>query len=228
MPIMGAKYRATYLGKDGADNFIRRIIEDDLSPDQVAGWMFGASRNIGGGATSLVAKRVKTVLGANSDEWGAVRRAAWEHITTNTTGKNKFGPQQIVSNISELVEKNGKGYTLARELFSDAELQGMREFRNMLKVLVPPQKATNPSGSGYQVERGIKTLLQGFAGLMGSNAGGPVAGAATVAAVREGGDFVGNLAARAAVRGIVHSGSVRGAIGGGTGLSSVLQDEFLR
>jgi hypothetical protein len=222
-----SKYRQTFLSKDGADNFIRKIVQDDLAPDQVAGWLFGGARNIGGGQTSLVAKRVKGILGPESEEWGAVRRAAWDHITKNTEGKDPYGPQQIASNISDLLE--GKGKTLGAELFDERERQVMAEFRDMLKVLVPPKMATNPSGSGYQVERGMQMILQGMAGMMGGAAAGPVGAAASAGAVRTGSNFSGTLAARAAARGItVPPPSVPGAVGAGVGASGAAQDQTFR
>ena len=222
-----SKYRQTFLSKDGADNFIRKIVQDDLAPDQVAGWLFGGARNIGGGQTSLVAKRVKGILGPESEEWGAVRRAAWDHITRNVEGKQPYGPQQIASNISDLLD--GKGKTLGTELFDDRERQVMTEFRDMLNVLVPPKMATNPSGSGYQVERGMQLILQGMAGMMGSAAAGPVGAVATAGAVRTGSNFSGTLAARAAARGItVPPASVPVAVGAGVGASGAAQEQTSR
>lgn len=221
-----SRYKNTFLSREGADNFIRKIVQEDLSEDQVASWLFGASNNVGGGRTSLVARRVKDILGEDSPEFGAVRRAAWEHITTPVEGKSK-GPQAIASQISELLD--GKGQTLSRVLYTDRERQAMGEFRNMLRLLEPPQKATNRSGSGYQVERGMQTLLQGFAGLVGSGAGGPVAGAGAAGAVSFGNSFSGALQARAAAQGITFPAtSVPAAVGAGVAAGSQAQERYTR
>lgn len=222
-----SKYRSTFLSRDGADNFVRKIVEDDLAPDQVAGWLFGGARNIGGGQTSLVARRVRDILGPESEEWGAVRRAAWDHITKNTEGKAPYGPQQVASNLSDLLD--GKGKTLGAEIFSEQERQAIGEFRDMLNVLIPPRMATNPSGSGYQVERGAQMLLQGMAAIFGGSAGGPVGAAATAGAVSAGTNFSGTLAARAAARGLVlPPASVPVAVGAGVGASGAAQDQTIR
>lgn len=222
-----SRYRSTFLGKDGADNFIRKIVEDDLAPDQVAGWLYGSSRNIGGGQTSLVAARVKSILGEESPEWGAVRRAAWDHITTATDGRTPLGVQAVQSNISELV--SGKGQTLSRELFTSDEIKVLKEFRNMLTVLVPPRKATNASGSGYQVERGMQAMLQGAAAMAGSSLGGPLTGAATGGAVKAGSSLRGAIQARSAVSGVVPRGaSVPIAIGAGVASGAAVQEQLVR
>lgn len=221
------QYRSTFLGKDGPANFIRKIVEDDLAPDQVASWMFGASDKIGGGSTSVLARRVKDILGPDSPEWGAVRRAAWDYVTTATEGRQPYGPQRIVSNISELLD--GKGKTLGRELFTEQELRVMAEFRDMMKVLIPPAKATNPSGSGYEMQRFAQQMMQSMAGLAGGAAGGPFAGMATSGAVNASGNFSGAVAARAATKGIVPGPpSIPASVGAGVGAAASAQDQVGR
>lgn len=224
-----SKYRSTFLSREGADNFIRKIVEDDLAPDQVASWLYGASTNIGGGQSSLVAKRVKDILGPDSQEWSAVRRAAWDRITQTTPGRDDFGPQAIASNISELLD--GKGLTLGRELFTDQERLVMGEFRDMLKVLVPPRKSTNPSGSSYDVQRSAQEMTRMLAGMIfGQGTGTGVVGAAGARqAVEVGGNFSATLQSRAAARGLTFKpASVPAAIGAGVGSSAAIQEETIR
>jgi hypothetical protein len=217
-----AKYRNTFLSRKGADNFVRKIVEDDLSPDQVAGWLYGAATTPGGGQTSLVARRVREILGPGSAEWQSVKRAAWDHITKAPEGKD-FGPQRVANNLSEFL--GGKGKTLSRELFSDNELRQIGEFRDLLKTLTPPQKATNPSGSGYEIQRGFMQLL----GVMAGSAGGPLGAMAGREAVMQGSDFTAGMAAKAAARGIVSApASVSTAVGSGVATGAAAQDRVVR
>lgn len=224
-----ARYRQTFLSRDGADNFIRKIVEDDLAPDQVAGWLYGASDKIGGGQSSLVARRVKDILGPESAEWSAVRRAAWDRITSSTPGRDNLGPQAIATNISEMLD--GKGQTLGRELFTEYERRAMAEFRDMLKVLVPPRKATNPSGSSYDIQRSTQEMTRMLAGMIfGQGTGTGVVGAAAGRqAVEVGGNLSATLQARAAARGITFApASVPVAIGAGVGAAAAVQEETIR
>jgi hypothetical protein len=218
-----SKYRNTYLSKKGADNFIRKIVEDDISPDQVASWLYGAATTPGGGQTSLVAARIKNILGADSPEWGMVKRAAWDHITKAPEGKN-FGPQRVASNLSEFI--HGKGKTLSRELFTPAEIRQIDEFREMIKVLVPPPKSTNPSGSGYEIQRGMQQLV---GTLVGAGAAGPIGAAAGRQISDSGSDFTGAMLARAAARGIVKAPTSPGlAVGVGVGTGAAAQEQTVR
>lgn len=189
-----SNYRQTFLSKEGADNFIRKIVEDDLSPDEVARWLYGASTKVGGGKTSLVAQRVKNILGDDSVEWTNIRRGAWDKITMDEAG-NPFGPDKIVTNINNLL--SGKGQALGRELYSADELAQMREFRNLMMRLQVPKKAGNPSGSAYTIERSVNQAVSRMSGIMFG-----LPGVAAGKALETGGNFSSTLASRAATKGV--------------------------
>jgi hypothetical protein len=219
------EYRQTFLSREGRDNYIRRIVEEDLEPDDVARWLFGASRKIGGGTGTGMAKRLKEVLGPDSDEFNAVRRAAWDRVTGGD-----LGPQAMATNIREMVD--GKGKTLARELFTPAELAEMREFADLLKVMVPDPRATNPSKTSYALARIVKDNMATMTGaLFGGATGGPMGAAAGAEGARQafevGGSWAAGVQARAAARGMdirpvrpLATGIVGAATGGG------LQEQF--
>ena len=76
-----ASYSKKYMGKDAGSKFIRDMIDQDASPEQVMKWMFGASKLGGGRMNSKLAGTLKDVLGAGSDEWNLVRQAAFRHIS---------------------------------------------------------------------------------------------------------------------------------------------------
>lgn len=215
-----AKYRQTFLGQEGADRFVRRIVEDDLTPDQVSNWLFGAASKIGGGETANIAKRFKAILGAGSPEFMAVKSAAWGRIT-------KGGPGAVAGNIDSLLGERGR--TLAAELYTPQELQTMREFKRMMEVLVPPKKSTNPSGTSYDVQRSVAQLVQAMGAFMGAGTGGVMGAAAGNQAVKTGGNFAASVAAKAAVAGIpVGSVSIPTAIGAGVGAGAAVQNDTFR
>ena len=209
-------YARTYLGKKGADNTIRKIVEDELSPDQVMGWLIGTSKNVGGGQTATVMKKVREVLGADSPEFLALKRATFDRLTMNA-GQMR-GVDDIASNLAQFT--SGKGKALASQIFTPDELARIGEFQRALAVLKKPAKATNPSGSGYAAERGAQALWQGLAGALGfatGGAGGAVGGAI---AIKGGANFVSGMRAKAATAGIrgpapsIAAGMSGGATGG--------------
>ena len=193
-----ADYLKTFTGKKGADNYIRKIVEDEATPDQVAGWLFGASKNIGGGQSAQLAKRMRDVLGADSQEFTALKKAAWDRLTMKADTPR--GVMDMESALREFTA--GKGKTLAAELFTPKELTRISEFRMALKALIPPAKATNPSGSGYEAARSGMALMRAASASLGFASGGPGGAVAGAMAPKMAGDFSNTLAARAAVKGI--------------------------
>jgi hypothetical protein len=191
------RYRSTFLGKDGADNFVRKIVEDELAPDQVANWLFGSATTFGGGRTSLMAKKLNQILGPDSVEMQSVKRAIWDDVA-GLDGKS--GPQKIASNLDKLLD--GKGKTLARELFTESEIAVMRRYRNVMRTLVRPDKSKNPSGSGYEVARAVRSAGQMVVGALGFHTAGPGGAVAARAGADITSRFLGSLRAKAAINGV--------------------------
>lgn len=191
-------YLKTFTGKKGADNMIRKIVEDEISPDQVMGWLIGASKNIGGGQSSLIANRFRDILGADSPEFFALKKAAFDRMTTKAD--KMLGPDAIASSLGEFL--HGKGRLLAKEMFTPKELTRIGEFRAAMQVLQKPQKATNPSGSGYEATRAAQRAFQGIVAALGFAGGGAGGAAAGYAGSKVASDFTSGMAARAATRGI--------------------------
>lgn len=218
-----SRYRTTFLGRDGPANFIRRIVEDELSPNQVASWIMGSNRNMGRGQTSTFVRRLGEVLGPDSPEFNAIRIAAWDQITSAAEGARQPGAARIANQVADFVD--GEGRTLARELFSEQQMQTMREFVRLMRTLEPPPRSTNPSGTGYEVRRMANELRNMLIGGMASATGGPLAGVATQEGVEQTGRFVAGIQARAATRGIqVRPASLPGAVASGVAVGAAAQN----
>jgi len=219
-----ARYRSTFLGRDGPANFIRRIVEDELSPNQVAGWIMGSSRNMGRGQTSSFVRRLRDILGEDSPEFNAIRVAVWDQITSAPEGARQPGPARIAQQVSNFVSSDGR--TLARELFSDDQMRTMREFVRLMRTLEPPARSTNPSGTGYEVRRMANEMRNLLLGGMATSTGGPLAGVATQEGVERAGGFVSGVQARAATRGIqVRPPSLPAAVGAGVATGAAAQNQ---
>jgi len=222
-----ARYRSTFLGRDGPANFIRRIVEEDLTPNQVAGWLMGSNNNMGRGATSSFVRRLGEVLGPDSPEFNQIRVAVWDQITSAPEGARQPGPARIAQQVSNFV--SGDGRTLARELFSDEQMGAMRDFVRLMRTLEPPPRSTNPSGSGYEVRRLFNEVRNALFGGAASAAGGPVAGLAAQEGVERVSNFSSGIAARAATRGIqVRPPSLPAAVGAGVATGAAAQDQGAR
>lgn len=217
------QYRTTFLGRDGPANFIRRIVEEELTPNQVSAWIMGSNNNMGRGATSSFVRRLGEVLGPDSDEFNAIRVAAWDQITSAPEGSRQPGPARIAQQVTEFVSRDGR--TLARELYTPEQLTSMREFARLMRTLEAPPRSTNPSGTGYEIRRMVGEIRSALLGGAASAAGGPVVGIAAQEGVERSSSFISGVRARAATQGIqVRPPSVSAAISSGVAAASSAQE----
>jgi hypothetical protein len=134
-----------------ANKALERMIEADVTEQEVANYIFGRNK-IGDSPIAFnVAKRIQEIVGPGSDEWQAVRRGMWQRLVDVPPGVDAMGAQTVSQNIFQFV--NGKGKATAELMFNADELAKMRRFAAVLKSTVPPRAATNPSGSAYEVAR---------------------------------------------------------------------------
>lgn len=142
-------------GNDDAGRMLEKIVDPDITPQEVARYLYGASKTGAAGHSVRVAKRIERMLGKKSPEWADLRRGAWLHvIKAGDDAASKPGAQQLSERILEFVTGDGKA--LARTLYSEAELMKMRRLAVVLKKTVPPRGATNPSGTGAALARTIE------------------------------------------------------------------------
>jgi len=144
-------------GGDDAGRVIERMVDADVTEQEVANFLWGSSRVGESGRAYRVIKRVGEIVGRDSEEWDAVRRGMWQKVISSAEGTEQPGAQATARNIAEFV--NGKGKGIAEELYSAAELSKMRRFAAVLRSTVPPKDATNPSKSGYEVARAMGDIF---------------------------------------------------------------------
>ncbi|MFV1484526.1 MULTISPECIES: hypothetical protein [unclassified Phaeobacter] len=172
-------YAQKFQGRDAGARFIRDMIDQDASPDQVMKWMFGASKLGGGRMNANLAGTLRGVLGENSPEWGLVRQAAFRQLTqkpgteqVGATGAIPWGPQKVSENILSFV--NGpQSRPLANALFTGQERAKMLRLAGALRKMVPPAGAVNHSGTAYESAKVAQKSWEAVAAMIGFKAGGP-------------------------------------------------------
>ena len=118
-----------------------------------------------------MATALRNTLGVESEEWAAVRSAAWSNLLTPADNAGGLlSPQQIATNITGFI--NGRGEGLSAVLFSAEERDLMRQFANTMRLLVPDPGATNPSRTSYGVSRIMTPIVIALAASLGTDVGG--------------------------------------------------------
>uniref|UniRef100_UPI00356A5A15 hypothetical protein n=1 Tax=Pontibacterium sp. TaxID=2036026 RepID=UPI00356A5A15 len=140
--------------KDDAGHIIERIIEANPTASETANYFFGATKLSKGGGARL-ANRVKSVLGAESSEWNALREAAFLKLTATETGTKPVSAKMFASRLDDALK--GNGAELMKELFTGKErLQFARLSMAVKKADKSPQ---NGSKTSYQLANTVSQFL---------------------------------------------------------------------
>lgn len=161
-----ANYQKTFRSQAPGDSVgrnLERIVERNAEAGEIANWLYGKAAIGEKGDSVRLARRLKGILGENSEEWSALKQGLWLRLTSKAEGKDGPGSQDLSNKIFEFV--NGNGADMAKVLFSSKELGEMRRFATVMKSITPPQGTINHSGAYYALARelGIGTALGGGA-----------------------------------------------------------------
>ena len=156
---------------DDASRIISDMVERDVTPQEVANWLYGAAKVGAKGSSVRVAKKLQGILG--KADWDDVRAGAWRRIAETPEGE-ALSPQKLQGRINSFL--NGEGQQLSKILFSENERATMRRFGEAMKLLVPPREATNPSGTGYEIARLVSDTWENMLMTLGFATGGPAGG----------------------------------------------------
>jgi hypothetical protein len=183
-----ASYQKTFKPRGAGDDvgrILQTMVERDVTPEQVANYMFGSSK-VGANSTNVrVAARLKELFGPESGGWAAIRQAAWQKLVTPPPGGPAMGSQKAASRIADFIE--GEGRSFARTLFSPDEIAAMQRHANIERAIAAKPGTTNPSNSGNRLAGLLKESMGTIGGMLGMSTGGPQGAAAGYAAGRAAG-----------------------------------------
>lgn len=173
-----SQYRQTFKpgpGGDDAGKAIQSIIERNATPQETANFLYGGSM-MGDGRSVRIAQKMKEIFGEGSEELSAIRHGVWQKLSETTEGKDAFGPKTLANRIYEFA--NGRGGSLASELFSASEMKMMTDYADVLMQVTQKAGTVNNSQSGNRLaalaQRFANELGASVGATVGSLAGGPV------------------------------------------------------
>lgn len=155
MNKFGTNTKRTRLGssKDQAGEFIKKVILEDPTNEQMVNSLFSVTGLSKQGASKL-AQRYKQILGSDSNEWNMVRQAAFDHLVAkkNINGVEYVDGSKTYKNI---VNAQNVNKSLIDELFSKDEWNTIKRFASISRKTVPElvKSRANPSGSATTLMR---------------------------------------------------------------------------
>lgn len=178
-----SSYQRTFNPQGAGDDVgrvMRTMVERDVTPEQIANYLYGSSK-VGANPTNVrVAGRLKELFGPESAEWSSVRQAAWQKLVNAPAGATPMGPQKVSQRIADFLDGDGRSF--ARQLFSADELDAMRRHAGIEKALAAKPGTANPSNSGNRIADLARRSVAMIGGMLGASAGGPQGAAAGYAA----------------------------------------------
>lgn len=181
-----AAFRRTYSEAKGQQDAAGRLMErltnpklypdGGITPQEAANFLYGSGEVGARGETARLANKIKSVLGKGSEEFGELKRGVWSAVTGGAR-QTPLGAQAMASRILDFTK--GKGAALAKTMFSADELAKMNRFANVLRLTVPPSRATNPSGTAAAIARTVQDSANAVTTVLGVASGNVAATFAT-------------------------------------------------
>jgi hypothetical protein len=162
---------------DAAGATIAKIQQGDATAEQVANWLYGADVVSPSLAATDVARRLKGVFGPSSEEWKAIRAAAWNKLVRDPATGEARAPAVLTKRLDDFLAN--KDSSLASTLFSEEERNRMKALSAVLKRTVLPLEARNPSRSFFGLGDTVKDVAASvISGVVGAKLGGEIPGIA--------------------------------------------------
>ncbi len=123
--------RFGFNARDDADRVINRIVTGEVTPQEVANYVIGATQVGAKGVSSRLLTRIAEATGGDPDAMGAIRAGVWNRLSQSTEGAAPKQPLKVTSDIYEFL--NGSGRDVAQRLFSDPQQAIMRAYADTLR-----------------------------------------------------------------------------------------------
>lgn len=122
--------------RDAVPSWVGDLARHDFNPNAIVDDLFGRAAIGQGNKGVLLARGVKGTFGEASPEWGALRQALWQKVSSAPEGAESFGPKELTQRINDLV--SGRGKPLAAQFFSPEEIAQMQRFSAQVALATPP------------------------------------------------------------------------------------------
>lgn len=117
--------------RDDADRVINRIVTGEVTPQEVANYVVGASKVGSKGVSSRLLTRIAEATAGDPEAMGAIRGGVWNRLSSAPEGVTPKAPAKVASDINEFL--NGSGRDVANRLFSEPQRAIMRTYSQTLQ-----------------------------------------------------------------------------------------------
>lgn len=147
--------------RDDADRVINRIVTGEVTPQEVANYVIGATKVGSKGVSSRLLTRLAEATGGDVDAMNAIRGGVWNRLSQPTEGVAGKNANKIADEIGEFL--NGSGRDVANRLFNDQQRGIMRAYADTMRAGVRARESAAEIAANTkpgQMEVGIGPFQQ--------------------------------------------------------------------
>jgi hypothetical protein len=121
-----------YNDRDDADRIINRIVTGEVTPQEVANYVVGATKVGSKGVSSRLLTRLAEATGGDVDAMNAIRAGVWNKLSQSTEGVTGKNAVKVADEIGEFL--NGSGRDVANRLFSEPQRAVARAYADTIRA----------------------------------------------------------------------------------------------
>lgn len=149
---------------DPGGKAIESIVEHNATDEGVVNMLFGRARVFNSENAVKSIRALREATGNSESVNNTLKQLAFRRVSQQAVNNGKFSPRRFVSAFDRVMEQNPG---VLREIYSKDEITSLREFRDTTERLIPPDKATNPSGTAAALQRNWQAALGRLGGTLG-------------------------------------------------------------
>lgn len=114
-----------------ADRIVNRIATGEVTPQEAANWIIGATKVGASGASARLLQRIATATGNDPEAAAAIRSGIWNRLSQNAEGVERGTPEQVANGIFEFL--NGSGQPVSRAMFDGRQRRIMEVYAQTIR-----------------------------------------------------------------------------------------------
>lgn len=134
---------------DDAGRVISKVVNGEVTPQEVANYIIGAGKVGAKGVSSRLLTRLQEATGGDAEAMQAIRGGIWNRLTQATEGAQARPAQKVADDIAEFL--NGSGRDVADRMFTPEQRGIMRAYAETVqggqearKTIADVSKTTKP------------------------------------------------------------------------------------
>lgn len=126
------RHRFGFNERDDADRIVNRIVTGEVTPQEAANYVVGATKVGSKGVSSRLLTRIAEATGGDPEAMNAIRAGVWNRLSSSTEGVNAKPAVKVADDIGEFL--NGSGRDVANRLFTEPQRAVMRGYADTIRT----------------------------------------------------------------------------------------------